>query len=237
MHDHTQEHVRVLKPAERRAVSEVCAGGKRLDPRLVRAVGDQIGFSRQLRNPEAVDDIRRLERKGGRMAALDCARAHRDMDLVGRDDSLLRVANLPPPLVADEPYLDGVFRHRGILDFSDRAARHENENERDQDRNDRPCELDMRAAVNLRRLLKLVVLPAVPEFPHDIDEHRRDHHKDSRRDQNHKHRRLVDHFGRPRQRIEHVRNRPHRPAILRAMGRAHESNQEGRPKGCGSEWR
>jgi hypothetical protein len=56
--------------------------------------GRRIDLSRELRHPEVVDDIGRLD--GDEQVAPD-----RDVNLVGRDGTR-RVANFPPPLVRDD---------------------------------------------------------------------------------------------------------------------------------------
>src|SRR5215471_17706911 len=68
MSDDSNAHFRVLRPAIFGAVAEICARLLRLDPHTVDAVRDQVGLPCELRNPETMRDVRRLERKESELA-------------------------------------------------------------------------------------------------------------------------------------------------------------------------
>ena len=80
------------------------------------------------------------------------ARLHRDVDLVRGDDPELRIANLPPPLVTDNGDLERVRRLRASLDPPDVPRGDQEQDDDDQERHHRPRQLDLRAAIHLRRL-------------------------------------------------------------------------------------
>src|SRR5689334_25144363 len=62
MHGDPEEHPRVLDAAELGTLPDVRAGRPRLDPGPVDLAGDDVGFARELRDPEAVNHVGRLER-------------------------------------------------------------------------------------------------------------------------------------------------------------------------------
>src|SRR5439155_9835697 len=90
-----EDHVGVLEPAELSALPSIDPCVARLDGHVVDATGDHVGLARELRHPEAVEDVRGAETKLDRLA-------DGDVDVVRGDHALLRVANLPPPLMSDD---------------------------------------------------------------------------------------------------------------------------------------
>src|SRR5437867_6756541 len=81
-HDH-QQHQGMLEAAVLRALPDIGPRRARLDPDAVGLVGNHVHLARELRHPEAVDDVDGLEGdKGGRGAARV---AHRHVELIGGD--------------------------------------------------------------------------------------------------------------------------------------------------------
>src|SRR5262245_35093653 len=74
------------------------------------------------------------------------------MELVGGDDPEFRVADLPTPLIADDGDLERVRRLGATLDAPDVSGGDQEQDHDDEKRNDRPRQLDLCAAVDLRRL-------------------------------------------------------------------------------------
>src|SRR5262249_58458879 len=95
------------------ALADVRSYPPRLDPDAIRLVRDGVHFSRQLRNPEAVRHVDRLHGDESRRRTGPVT--HGDVDLVCSDDLELRIADLPPPLVADDGDLQRVGRLRAAL--------------------------------------------------------------------------------------------------------------------------
>src|SRR6266850_1417389 len=98
-----QQHFRVLGPAVSPALSQEQAGAFRLNPHRIDFVGNEINFSHQTRHPKTVDDIRSAQIEEGWQSA--AALAHRDVKFIGGDDAKFGIANLPPPLLADDLYV------------------------------------------------------------------------------------------------------------------------------------
>ena len=78
--------------------------------------------------------------------------AHRDVQLVRRDDPQLRVAKLPPVLMSDGGDLDGASGFGSILNGVDHSRRGQEQHNNNQNGNDRPGQLNLRAPVDLGRL-------------------------------------------------------------------------------------
>src|SRR5215468_3690806 len=148
-HDH-KKHEAVLDAAVLRALADVGPGTGRLDPHMVDLVRDHVHLARELGNPEAVDDVDGLEGDEGWGGLSGIA--HRHVELVGSDHAELGIANLPPPLVADDGHFHGVRRLRAPLDAPDVAGGDQEEHDDDEERHDRPRQLDPVTAVDLGRL-------------------------------------------------------------------------------------
>jgi hypothetical protein len=119
--------------------------------------------------------------------------------------SLFRIAELPPPLVADDAHVQRVLRRHRVLDGDQGSGRDQEEHEDDQRRDDRPGELDLVAAVDLRRLA-ILIAGAGAEADDAVDEQAGDDDEDHRGDAEHQHRQRVDAVGRRRVRIEDARD-------------------------------
>src|SRR4051794_2060232 len=107
----------VLNPAKLRALAAIPARLVGLNPLVRNARRDQVALAVEIRDPEAMDDV------VGRATNANGA-AHGNVDLVGGDDDLagivVEVANVPPPLVADD------FDNHAVLliaQLGDRLAR------------------------------------------------------------------------------------------------------------------
>jgi hypothetical protein len=90
----------VLRAAILRALAEIDSRPGRVHPHLVYAIRNQVGFSAELGDPEAVVGI-------GRQQLQECwcrvgRIARRNVQLVGRDDAELWISKLPPVLVPDD---------------------------------------------------------------------------------------------------------------------------------------
>src|SRR5215510_11339904 len=99
-------------------------------------------------------DIRRLELEEGwpSLARLTDRHVH----LIRGHDAQLGVANFPPPLVADHRDVERIGRRDGALYIVDRARGRQKEHKDDNNRDHRPCELDLVTAVDLRRFASVV---------------------------------------------------------------------------------
>src|SRR5215813_8332948 len=163
VHHHHEEHEAVLDAAVLRALADVGAGTRWLDPHVVGLVGDHVHLARELGHPEAVDDVYGLESDEGGCGLSGVA--HRHVELIGGDHAELGIANLPPPLVADDGHFHRARRLRTPLDPPDVAGSDEEEHDDDEERHDRPRQLDPVTAVDLGRLAGTVGGP--PAIAHD----------------------------------------------------------------------
>src|SRR2546425_8865707 len=99
------------------ALADVRSDSSWLDPDPIRLVRDRVHLSGQLRNPEAVRHVDRLN--GDERRRRSGGVADGDMDLIGGDDTELWIADLPPPLIADDGDLERVRRLRAALEAPD----------------------------------------------------------------------------------------------------------------------
>src|SRR5215813_10936965 len=152
-HDH-EEHEAVLDATVLRALADVGAGTRRLDPHVVGLVGDHVHLACELGHPKAVHDVYGLDRDegGGGPSGI----AHRHVELVGGDHAERGIADFPPPLVADDGYFHGVGRLRTPLDAPDVAGGDEEEDDDDEEWHHRPRQLDPMTAVDLGRLVRTI---------------------------------------------------------------------------------
>ena len=113
-------------------------------------VGNQVGLTREFRDPEAVVGVSRKQgqERRSRIGGI----AHRDVKLVGCNDSQLRIAKLPPVLVSDGGDLDGARGLRSILNGMEYSRRCQEQHDNNEDGNDRPGQLNLRASIDLGRL-------------------------------------------------------------------------------------
>ena len=96
-------------------------GRMRIHPHLVDAVRNQVGLAGELRNPEAVVGVggQQLQERRSRPRRI----AHRNVQLVGRDDAERRIAVLPPELMPDDRDFEGGRRLWRVLDRVNHARR------------------------------------------------------------------------------------------------------------------
>jgi hypothetical protein len=199
-----EEHPRVLHAAELGTLPDVGTGRPRLDPGPVGLAGDDVGLAGELRDPEAVNHVGGLERD--ERARRPRGVADRDVQLVGRHDPQLRIANLPPPLVPHHRDLDRVAGGRRPLDREDVPGCRQEQDDHDEKRHDGPRQLDLRAAVHLGRIAA-VVSRAVPAADDRVDCHARHDDKDARDDRKHQERQVANGERRGGHRREYARRR------------------------------
>ncbi len=137
--------------------------------------------------------------------------AERNVDLVGgREDRLpafVEVLDFPPPLVANHFDIEGAFGESRVLDVGDGAGRDENENDRDENGENGPGELNLGAAVDLRRFLVRIVVGSAAEFANRVGEEAGDDDENACANEQDEEGNLVDQQGRSRLRVEHVGDR------------------------------
>ena len=124
-------------------------------------VRNQIRFAGQARHPEAVVRIGGKQRKkrGRGMRRV----ADRNVQFIRRNHFEIRVAILPPILVADHSDFDGAAWRLRVLNAGDHPRRRQEQNHDNQYRNHGPRQFDLSASVNLRGLAAIVSVP-LPEF-------------------------------------------------------------------------
>src|SRR6185437_4472699 len=134
-----EPHVRVGVAAELGALSHVLADRVGPEHDVVHVARHDVALGRDGGDPEAVNHVIRghVQRDGP---------AHREMQLVGGDDALVGVAVLPPPLVPDHLDLER-SRRRGRLGREDRPDGRDGHHHQDQDRRERPGDLERRVPV------------------------------------------------------------------------------------------
>ena len=221
--DDSQKHLRVLRPAELGALPQVHPGQPGIDPRRVDLVRDQVGLPRETGDPEAVRHVGGEEgqKRGRGMGGI----ADRQVQLVGRDDPERGIAELPPPLPADDRDLQSAGRLGPILDLEDRPGGRQPEDDHDQDRDHRPRHLDLEAAVDLGRL-GVVVAGPTPETDHGHGEQREDDQEDRSRDAEDEEGVPVDLLGVGRERREDA-GAARRPAEARCGPRREREPRDG----------
>jgi hypothetical protein len=86
----------VLRSAILRALAEIDSRPQRVEPHLVHAIRNQVGFATEFRNPEAVVGVggEKLQEGGRRMRGIAC----RNVQLVCSDDTKFRISEFPPEL-------------------------------------------------------------------------------------------------------------------------------------------
>src|ERR1035441_6595530 len=96
--------------------------------------------------------------------------ADRDVHLVGRDDAQFGITELPPELMADHGDIQRRRRFRRVLSGKNDACRSQEEHYDDQDGNHGPGKLDLGAPVDLRRLLRRVLVISTMAVTHQHKE-------------------------------------------------------------------
>ena len=106
LRDHRKAHMRMLQPAELRALSSVSSRLLDLEPERGGVPRQKVAFAGNARCPETVDHI-------GGIRENNHGSVHRNVYLIGRGDGLIRlrirVNDFPPPLMADDLDGDGVL--------------------------------------------------------------------------------------------------------------------------------
>ena len=134
-------HAPVLDAAELGALAGILALGFRLEPHPGLAVGKDVALGGKLRHPEAVNHVTAAHAERDRPP-------QRDVHLVRGGQVVLRVAELPPPLMSHDLDGQGIFawNRAGLEDGLDRRDR---DSGQDQGWNDRPDDLHSSVAVGL----------------------------------------------------------------------------------------
>jgi hypothetical protein len=169
----------MLRSAIFGAIAKEDARGVRLHPHRVGAIGNDVHLARQLRHPEAVNHIRRFERE--RRGSALVAGADRNVQFVRSNHAEIWIMNLPPPLMSDHADFERVGGQLRILHVGDRARRDQHQDEDDKNRDDRPRQLELVAAINLRRLFSIVARLRA-ELDDDVGEQSGNDDKDGRAD-------------------------------------------------------
>ena len=218
IHVDAQEHLGVLRAAVLRALAEEQAGLVRIEPHIVDAVRNQVSFSVELRNPEAVIRVRgeKFEKRRSRISWI----ADGNVKFVRSDDTERGVAELPPELMTDGDDIHSSGRLGSVLNGMYNAGAREEQDDNDQDWNDSPGEFDLGAAIDLRGFARRVALFGA-ELVHAIDKQRENDNKDEAADFENEARYLVDHVGGCRAWEENIGNR-----IVRRRGRAKSGGEK-----------
>src|SRR5580693_1272845 len=128
----------------------------RINPHVVRMVGNQVRFAIEARNPEAVIRIRRKQSDEGRGRMLRVA--DRNVQFIRSHDVQTWIAILPPKLMTDGDHFNCIARTGSLLDAADHSCRRHEQRHHDDHRNNRPCQFHLIAAVNLWRLATVLFL-------------------------------------------------------------------------------
>ncbi len=157
----------MLGAAKLRALSLEEPRRFRSDPKFVDAIGNQIGFARELRNPETVHDVGgcQLEKcwRGRRR------NAHRNVQFVGGRHLKTGITDFPPELMTHDGYVESGLGFGRILNIKNNARSREKQDGDDQDGDDRPREFDLGAAKDLWRFTAIIVA-STTESDDDIKE-------------------------------------------------------------------
>ncbi len=86
--------------------------------------------------------------------------AYRNVQFIGGDHFERWISILPPELVPDDGDFNRVCRRLRILNAADYAGRRQEQDDDDENGNDRPGELQLRASIDLGGLLSLRRCPS-----------------------------------------------------------------------------
>src|SRR6202030_3099690 len=103
----------MLRSAILRALAQVEPALLRVDPHRIGVVGNQVGLTSQTGNPEAVICIR--GEQGDESRCRVSRVTHRNVQFIGSYDLQVRIAILPPELMADGDHLNRVGWVRSLL--------------------------------------------------------------------------------------------------------------------------
>src|SRR5882724_72942 len=150
IHRNAEQHFRVLCSTVLGTLAKKDTCALRIHPHSVGVVRNEVRLACQLRHPKAVVGIGRkqLQKRWCRMTGI----AHRDMQLVGCDDPQLRISKLPPVLMSNRGDLYSAPRFWSILNRVDHSRSGQEQDNDNQNWNDRPSQLNLRAPVHLSGL-------------------------------------------------------------------------------------
>src|SRR4029077_19103179 len=113
-------------------------------------VRNEVRLASKLRHPKAVVGIGRkqLQKRRCRMTGI----AYRDVQFVSCDDPQLRIAKLPPVLMSNRGDLYCAHRFWCVLNRVDHSRSGQEQDNDNQNWNDRPGQLNLRASIDLSRL-------------------------------------------------------------------------------------
>src|SRR5258707_153565 len=113
-------------------------------------VRNEVSLASKLRHPKAVVGIDRkqLQKRWCRMTGI----THWDVQFVGCDDPELRIAKLPPVLMSNRGDLYSSRRFRSILNRVDHSGGGQIQDDHNENRDNRPRQLNLRASIYLSRL-------------------------------------------------------------------------------------
>jgi hypothetical protein len=184
VNDDPEAHVGVRHAAVLGALPGVLGGngrdvGRHDEP--VHAVRHDVTLAAEMRHPEGVDHVGRVQVEGRRAPS-------GKVQLVGGGDLVVGVPELPPPLMADDVDVE-VRRRRGLLGPEDDLDGRDADDQEDHGERDRPRDLERRVSVDLLgdgRARPLAEAPAA------VEQAPLDRHEDHERGPRDQHEDLVD---------------------------------------------
>ena len=228
---HPDQHARVLHATVLGTLAVVDARLGRFEHHRVLVARDDVRLTRQTRHPEAMHHVGRVQPQP-RPARMLCV-GRRNVQFVRRAEAVLRVLEVPPPLMGHDPHAQFVAGSLRLAGLHEVPHYDQEQRQHDQQRPHRPGQLDGPAAVNLWRLLVRRSVAARTEADDAVEERAREHHENRHRDRQHEQEQLVDGRGRRRGRCEH------RPCVVvchrrhRHPRRRRDANRRQRRRCCG----
>src|SRR6266478_3683934 len=167
IHRNAQQHFRVLCSAVLGTLAKKDTCALRIHPHSVGVVRNEVGFACKLWHPKAVVSIGRkhLQKRWCRMTRI----THRDVQFIGCDDPQPRISKLPPVLMSNRGDLYSARRFWSILNRVDYSRGGQEQDNDNQNWNDRPSQLNLRASIHLSRL-PAGILRSPPELNDGIDQ-------------------------------------------------------------------
>src|SRR5882762_10010122 len=108
-------------------------------------VRNEVGLASKLRHPKAVVGIGRKQLKECRCRMTGIA--HRDVQFVSCYDPQFGIANLPPVLMSNRSDLYSARRFWSVLNRVDHSRSGQEQDNDNQNWNDRPSQLNLRASI------------------------------------------------------------------------------------------
>src|ERR1700730_14455823 len=121
VHRHLEKHLRVLRAAILRTLSQIDSRALRVHPHFIYPVRDQVRFPSKLWYPEAVIGIGRKQFQEGGLGMRRVTDGN--VQFVRGDDTERRISELPPELMPNDSYFHRRGRFRSILDRVDHTCR------------------------------------------------------------------------------------------------------------------